>query len=450
MRKFLRLNILWASVLWGTDAVAAEVSEVLPPLPVSKYNVNVFSTPVAYYQGQVYTVNVEPAVGEDTGRNLRTVVRKGTLSSGRWVWEAYVLNSTTLADPYHTQGSIAVDKNGYVHVAYNMHNMPWQYSVSKLPRDIRSGFDFLGEPVSDAELYAVKNLNKTPFPWLGNAKVPGNQVTYPAFFHDRSGNLYLTYRYAVRPKRAFKERDFSAGIARYDTATRSWSHAGGQTEVTTADAVLADGKSFDYTWPFAMQRDWAVYLPRLWFDKSNTMHVAWLWRYGSAGADASHPSYARSFDAGRNFQRANSVPYQLPITVADSAGPRGKDPEKKYLAPLSLTADSAGNPSVLLQEYQGSRVIVRYDNATKTWTEPVKTPYAATLIVNDDSGSFWAFASGIKIFRSEERWPPSWKPVSSDQDYCYPKVYMVPEERTMFLHSQSCALGRVKIQKITY
>ena len=42
-----------------------------------------------------------------------------------------------------------------------MHNMPWQYVVSRQPYNIRE-FEFRGQAVSDDELATVKFRNKTP------------------------------------------------------------------------------------------------------------------------------------------------------------------------------------------------------------------------------------------------------------------------------------------------
>lgn len=193
------LLMLVAPVAQGQPAVALDVKET-PAFPVSPSNVNSFATPLAYYQGSIYVVSVEPPLSNNNGVNLRTVIRKGSERQGRWQWESAVIDEATLDDMYHTQASIAIDKEGYLHVVYNMHNMPWQYVVSKKPGDITS-FDFKGDKISLAEKSTVKHLNKTPFPSIGTAAIPGNQITYPAFFYDRQGEIYLTYRFATKPKR---------------------------------------------------------------------------------------------------------------------------------------------------------------------------------------------------------------------------------------------------------
>lgn len=174
---------------------AAEQVSVLPTFDVAPSNINSFNTPVAYWQGDVYTANVEPGMGMP-GIHLKTVVRKCALgNAASCTWESKVVDDATLDDMYHTQPSIAVDRAGYVHVAYNMHHMPWQYSVSTRPGDI-STFNFMGEPITSAQKALVKLANQTPFFSIGKAAIAGNQITYPAFYYDQNRDLYVTYRYS--------------------------------------------------------------------------------------------------------------------------------------------------------------------------------------------------------------------------------------------------------------
>ena len=97
--------------------------------------------------------------------------------------------------------------------------MPWQYSVSHQPGSV-DAFDFRGEALSLNSAFrpAVEYLNQTPFPGLGKAAIPGMQITYPTFFADRKGDLWVTYRFALKPNRDWSQRTYGCGIARYDTA----------------------------------------------------------------------------------------------------------------------------------------------------------------------------------------------------------------------------------------
>ncbi|MEQ1784515.1 MAG: BNR-4 repeat-containing protein, partial [Hyphomonadaceae bacterium] len=110
---------------------------------------NVFAMPIDVSGNALVTAHVEPSAGQGRdGVNLRTVVRLGVKSAdGTWRWTTQLIEARTLLDPWHTQASVAFDKRGHVHIAYNMHNMPWQYVVSKRPYDIGE-FAFKGQPVS--------------------------------------------------------------------------------------------------------------------------------------------------------------------------------------------------------------------------------------------------------------------------------------------------------------
>lgn len=96
-----------------------------------------------------------------------------------------------------------------------MHNLPWQYQVSLAPHDI-SAFEFRGQEISDAEFDRYYIENKTSFPTQGTADIPGNQISYPAFYKDAIGDIYVTYRFAAQPSLAYKDRHFSSAIAKYD------------------------------------------------------------------------------------------------------------------------------------------------------------------------------------------------------------------------------------------
>ena len=86
--------------------------------------------------------------GLPLGINLRTVVRQGKRGADdNWTWIVKTIENRTLDSPWHTVPSIAVDHQNFVHVAYNMHNMPWQYSVSRQPGSL-DAFDFRGEAFS--------------------------------------------------------------------------------------------------------------------------------------------------------------------------------------------------------------------------------------------------------------------------------------------------------------
>jgi putative BNR repeat neuraminidase len=438
------------------------IGRVLTELPASASNINDFATPVAWHDGEVYTVNVEPPDGASTGFNLRTVVRKGSRNeSGAWQWSAHLIEPHTLDDPWHTTASIAVDRRGYVHVAYNMHNMPWQYAVSERPQDI-SRFVFRGDVLTEAQLLAVKSRNETLFPTQGAAAIPGNQVTYPAFFQDRRGELFVTYRFATRPKRAYRDRAYAAGIAAYDVETRRWNPIGWPVEVGGGDTEPAPGQGRATSVAFAVSPGWWPSPPQLWFDQRNGMHVTWLWRRGSAGKDHTRPSYAYSPDGGARFFKSDGSPYTGPITP-DTAevfihGSRGH--EMKFYGFSSLTTDPAGATLlVAVSPLDGPSQFVRRDGTTRQWSDLFPVPQSAHRVASLGDGRIWAVAEGPIILThpwDPDAGPPRefddraavWRTVFRQTGWCRPRVLPTGDPGSALVYVQSCDGSSVRILSV--
>ena len=427
---------LWAATVWAA-ALAVEVMLPLTDID-AEGDRNVFATPFDYRDGQLFTVHVAPAgTGGPAGINLRTIVRKGVRrSDGGWAWESRVIEERTLLDPWHTQASIALDREGFVHVACNMHNMPWQYSVSRRPMDI-SEFEFRGQAIDDDARNAVKVHNRTPFPDAGTAAIPGNQVTYPMFFTDRIGDLYVTYRFALRPAQTWEKRAFAGAIAKYDVATRQWRPIGGALPVSAIDARPVAGTEQALYRPFAFEDGYSVYLITLAFDENNGMHVFWHWRPGGAGIDTTRPSYAYSPD-GVRFYRSSARAYALPIGYDEAERVGRIAHDVRYYAPKSVAVAPPGEPLVVLQPLVGGRQIMRYDKASARWADPEPSPGGAPEIVTDGSGRLWAFASGLRVFMRSSA-SGAWQEVGHiGAGLCAPRVKYVADESRFVIHAKSC------------
>ena len=133
-----------------------ELEVVLPPTAVHDADNNGFVSPLAWNGRQLFSGSVVPPAGKETGINLQTLVRQGQRDrQGVWRWQETVIDRNTLNDKWHNSPSLGLDRDGYLHVAYNMHNMPWQYMVSQRPGDIR-GFLFRGQGISEAERRTVQ------------------------------------------------------------------------------------------------------------------------------------------------------------------------------------------------------------------------------------------------------------------------------------------------------
>lgn len=411
------------------------VEEVLPPLDVALANRGDFQTSLAYHNGAVYTVNVEPVL-PSTGTNLHTVIRKGVRGTdGLWTWQSKILEDRTIDDQYHTQASLAVDKYGYIHVAFNMHNMPWQYMISSKPGDI-ANFEFHGESVSDDEIAEVKHSNRTPFPFYGTASIPGTQVTYPAFFHDRNNDLYITYRFALKPKRAWKDRVYGCGIARYDAGAREWNAIGGEIMLSIEDATFKDSRRSVKT-VCAQPEQWANRL-RLAFDDKNNMHLVWAWYDYTAFARDQKPApvlaYAFSTDSGETFQRSDGTSYTLPISAVASEvvlslapGEHSRPQVISHRGVTSIFATPSGGP------YQ----FLAYDLERRSWKTFAQVPASTHTVISDEK-SIWAFATGPQVFKADAI-DSNWNVVVAEQDrWGYIVPIYVDQARAIFLQMMKC------------
>jgi hypothetical protein len=450
LKKYYDIFIL-LSFIGILSPVYAEIKvSSFPVITVDKSNVNVFSTPIAHYQGAIYTVNIEPGLsGVSDGVDLNTKIRKSVLINNQWQWLTTAIDNKTIKDAYHTQPSIGIDKDGYIHVAYGMHNMPWQYVISNAAGDI-SSFSFHGDAITIQDKIAVKHLNITQFPSRGTALIPGNQITYPAFFYDSNNDLYITYRFAVHPKLRFKYRGFSGAIARYNTLTKKWASIGGSILIGREEANWSGLANARVSNPFAFESQWTVYLPRLAFDNANTMHVSWLWRKGLAGSDASHPSYAYSPHDESTFYKSSQCPYSLPISVEVADWIGGIPNEDKYHS-ISDIAVNEDHVYIVLDKIGATRELNIFDRKQSKWLESEKMPWGASSFKLDSKGGQWAFATGLTVFyrtNGKENWNIVYN--EDNRVYAYPKIIPVSDKNEFYIHTQSLDKNSVKIYKLEY
>lgn len=410
-----------------------KVIEVLPDVPVSPKARNLFSTPSGLCGDQLIVASVEE--GSRHANRLTTVARLGSQDKdGSWQWQRIVLEDRTLPDITHTQPSVGIDSKQRVHIAYNMHNMPWQYVMSRTPCSI-DDFEFRGTPMTDANLHTAYEENRSPWADAGSAAIPGNQITYPAFFNDRNGDLYVTYRFAVRPARPWLERGFGGGIARFDVGAQHWSAIGGDVPLSDRDArpATADTASHPFTWELG----WSVYHPRLWFDRNNAMYVTWMWRKEQAGIDTTNPSFAMRPNAQAAFRRADGSAYELPIGLSKVGLIDAFEPDHVFHAGTSITTDQQGVPLVVLEsDDKTPRMLATYDSAKKRWrAEP--TPAGAPWVICEDDGTCWAYATGPRIFRRKSA-AMRWQLVYEQDGYCDPKPLHALAAHRRFVHVTRC------------
>ena len=197
-----------------------------------------------------------------------------------------VLRYEMQEDKYHVKPSIAVDKNGFIHIAADMHNQGWVYMRSINPNDIQ----------------AFEEIN-----------LPGKSISYPQFFKDKNNDLYITFRHKVKDKpNEYTKGSSGGGLIRYNLNTKSFVMLGGESHGFLRTLVWTNmgGKDGHYQQPGI----------RLFFDNSNRMHlVATLINNPTdkASDGNTHVLYAYSDDKGDSFYDINGKKINsLPMTPA--------------------------------------------------------------------------------------------------------------------------------------
>ncbi len=441
-------SLVALAVLSALPAVAqsAGSERILDPVTVSAASAFVAHTPVAARDGVVYVATMEPGPGGDRSGagDLRTVVRKGVETSpGTWSWTATQIDDRTVADKWHNAPSIGLDEAGHVHVAYNMHNLPWQYQVSRAPGDIDS-FEFRGQTITQAEMDLYRLQNRTGFPDLGTAAIPGNQITYPAFENDRAGRLHVSYRFAAKPARRWAERTFSSGLARYDVASRTWTALGGPLELSPGDndtsvSSVAEPRAVAGT------TGWTSYLPRVTFGPDNAPTVSLMWREGGAGSHTTSPCAVRSDPSGTNFVALDGSAISAPALPGDCPSVTSADARGRYYSIGDAAADSAGRHHLLLSPVGGSRTIHSWTG--ESWTSE-RAPSSAVEIFFDAADNFWAVGTGPSVHvRRAGR--SDWETVVSRNDrQCFPHAALDTDGKTAYLFTLGCERATAEVTRL--
>lgn len=392
--------------------------------------VGTLHTPLDIYNGYIAFATVERA-GDPSRELLETKVYLARLGAPELHWQMSVVDTRTIPDTYHTIPSVAFDRDGYIHVAYNMHNMPWQYSVSTKPFAI-DDWAFRGELINDAQINAVYRHNKTPFPNAGAAAIPGTQITYPAFFKDRRGALFLTYRFARNPERMFLNRSFSGAIAKYEEQTKRWRSVG---------AVAVAG---------AFQ--WTAYPPRLAFDSDNVGHVVWTWRRFRAGRETIRPTYMRfrALDelGGHVFESASGQSQSLPIAPQDLAPIVSGD--HAYYAPIELYLNSHDEPSVILHRPGRSREQVSLAKESGRWRPLTPVKDGAHKAIYDGDRRLWLFANGPLAIRHAPGRDIVMEKQQIAQGWCEPRVKADSPRRKFYLLARHCERDEVALWRLDW
>jgi hypothetical protein len=316
--------------------------------------------------------------------------------------ETNVLFERTIEDEYHVAPSIGIDRDGYIHVAGNMHNSPdslpdfvphkcaWQYVVSDNPEDI-SSFTFRGD-----------DPGRSP---------PGTSITYPFFATDNNGELYLAFRHRVKYGTGWSPGIMAGAVARYDTGPKRWEMLGGTDYVHGVKTLFWCAKA-------GGGDAYQGFKVRVFFDKNNRMHLVTVMHASGTAAYATHVVYACSDDGGKSFHKADGTPYgALPITLQNAdvvIGPPWVDSNTLYnKAEVGVTAD--GRPMVTFVK-EGARRgnYVCFWDPESGWSDPA--PFPNLTFCTDPNGVI-TVPAGDSLRRSFDK-PQTWKTYRTETSWC--------------------------------
>ncbi len=302
----------------------------------------------------------------------------------------------------HNGPSVGIDRDGYIHVAGNMHQNPWHYKVSDNPEDISS----FTEIAADSP-----------------RMIPGESITYPLFARDNAGTLFVSFRHRVYMD-SWIVGCLAAGIARYDPDSRTWTMLGGDDylhQKTTFFWINAgvDSNSSAYkdsTAGGCSSGSYQPSAPHIRFSPDNRMHLAWVADdgaydlYCSASGHHTHVFYAYSDDGGDTFHRADgAVHSSMPIGLDDGDVVSGPVFGKtiggySYRAYVEVMPD--GQPVVQLRTENSDENYLSFWDPGSGWSEPLRYPsgYRGEFIV-DSHGIITGvgFDGGTGMARSFDR-----------------------------------------------
>ena len=221
------------------------------------------------------------------------VIARRSLTSAKWSTRKSDYTGN-VADAHNTV-SIAVDGDGYLHVAWDHHANPLNYCRSVAPHSIELG------------------------PKMPMTGLLENSVTYPLFFSHPDGGLLFLYRDGRSGKG-------NVVLNRYDVKLRQWRQV---------HENLIDGEGAR-----------SAYLAAA-LDTQGALHLVWNWRDNPDVSSNHDLCYAKSPDGGDTWVTTKGATLKLPITAVTAEYALRIPQLSTMMNPPSLTTDAAGHPLIV-------------------------------------------------------------------------------------------------------
>ena len=237
----------------------------------------------------------------------RMVLAKRRLDST--AWETQVTPYSGNVKDAHNTISLAVDGEGFLHLAWDHHNHPLRYCRSVAPG-------------------ALELTEKRPM--TGQFE---ERVTYPEFHNLPDGGLLFLYRDGM-------SGDGNLMLNRYDLPTRTWS-------VVQHGFIDGQGKR-------------NAYPNRLAIDGQGGLHLSWCWRETPDVATNHDICYAKSVDGGRTWRKSTGETYTLPITIENAECVWPVPQNHEFVNQTSMAVDAQGHPLIATYWRPGGTEVPQY------------------------------------------------------------------------------------------
>jgi len=416
----------------------------------------VMHNPIVTYNDSIYVVYADKSdptdragLNEVAPNELGRHLMISKIEPDGTVTTTDVSGTAMIRDDFHRAPTVAVDKDGYIHVIGNQRGrteLGWtHYWRSSEPESIES-FD---------KVQGLSNFTRTEAPLA----VPSTDtyITYPCFWTDRNGELYITFYKLVQdlPRAGWPagsdavgvEEVGGGGLSHYDTETKLWTELGGYGYAT--DGVNKNQyQNFRKSIMFSEMwvNGYSAEVMQLFFDKDNRMHIVGPGHDRFIDSMGGYPVtsviYGYSDDGGYTWQKADGSAYAtLPMTNLNGdlvVGPEETAVEGKggeainlntqqtntyacsiYSGGLCVGVGTDGNPIVSYTRYSQVNPLTGNINSTcvylvrwdgERWSDPVPTNALNTttpLFYTDDNGVMTgglAPSTLVRSFDNGETW----------------------------------------------
>ncbi|MCD7962810.1 MAG: BNR repeat-containing protein [Rikenellaceae bacterium] len=218
----------------------------------------------------------------------------GKRKHGTEVWEISITQYKGNANDAHNVISITVDGNGYLHVSWDHHGHPLNYTRSVAPISL--------------ELRDKMKMTE----------VEEDNVTYPEFYKFSNGDLLFAYR-------SGSSGNGNLVLKKYDIKTGGWNDMNN-------NLISGENKRNAY---------WQIYV-----DNQDNIHVSWVWRE-TYNVDTNHDlCYAVSRDSGDTWEKSNGEKYNLPITLGNAEYVWRIPQNSELINQTSMAVDDNGVPYI--------------------------------------------------------------------------------------------------------